>query len=247
MAPGYDFTPGDLDDFNHLLHVTPLTSEPIPVNLKEVSLALKHDLSKRGKYYEIWSKESIAELDRLVQKSIDKTLDFHSVRTEQITHDQVSQLVKNQIIELVSRNWPAKNFETFCAMLCKKINYIDVKEAKDSHKGWDLLIRIFNPLTGKILLDDIPVQCKNFTGLVSNTSPIDDLTRCIKNSGGDLAFLFILGTLTPEFQKHLQERQEQLSMELNRQITFEVIDQVRIAELYARHMDENRQELSDEG
>lgn len=246
IAPGYDFAPGDLDDFNHLLHVNPLTPEPISVNLKEVSLALKHDLSKRGHYYEIYSKESISELDLLVKKSIDKTLDLHSIRTDEVTQDQVSQLVKNRIIEIVSRNWPAKSFETFCGMLCKSISYIEVSEIKDSHKGWDLLIRILNPLTGKILLDNIPVQCKNYIGKVNIFDAIDDLERCIKNSRGDLAFLFILGDLTPEFQKHLQERQEQLSQELNRQVTLEVIDQVRIAELYARHMDETGQESAGE-
>jgi len=208
VEPGYDFSPGNLSDFNHLLHVNPLTPEPIPVNLKEVSSGLKHDLSKRGHYYEIYSKESVNELDCLVQKSMNQTLERYSLRTDEVTQDQVSQAVKKQIIELISRNWPTQNFETFCATLCKGVNYIDVKEIKDSGKGWDLMIRIFNPLTGKILLNDIPVQCKNLTGPVSTTDPIDDLARCIKNSGGDLAFLFILGELTPEFQKHLQERQE---------------------------------------
>src|SRR6266436_216738 len=59
VEPGYEFSPGTLDDFNHLLHVRPLTTEPIPVNSKDVTAALKHDLSKRGHYYEIYPERSI--------------------------------------------------------------------------------------------------------------------------------------------------------------------------------------------
>ncbi len=95
-----------------------------------------------------------------------------------------------------------------------------------------MMVRIINPLTETIVLDDIPVQCKNFTGSVTDTSPIDDLERCIKNTDCSRAFLFILGDLTDGFRQSLQQRQEKLTRELGREITLEVIDQDRIAELY---------------
>ena len=80
------------------------------------------------------------------------------------------------------------------------------------------------------------MQCKNYAGAVDTPQPVDDLERCIRNSSADttLALLFIVGDLTDQFRKHVQLRQETLSIELGRRITFEVIDQERIAELYAR-------------
>ena len=61
IEPGYEFSPGTLDDFNHVLNVRPLTTDPLPVNSKDVSGALKHDLSKRGQYYEIYPERSLEE------------------------------------------------------------------------------------------------------------------------------------------------------------------------------------------
>jgi hypothetical protein len=66
--------------------------------------------------------------------------------------------------------------------------------------------------------------------------PIEDLERCIRNTDGTLALLFIMGDLTDEFRGNLQKRQETLSRELGREITFELIDQDRIAELYVRYL-----------
>ena len=64
IPPGYEFSPGDLDDFNHVLHITPITREAIPINSKAVTATLKHDLSKRGHYYEIYPEDSIREPQR---------------------------------------------------------------------------------------------------------------------------------------------------------------------------------------
>jgi hypothetical protein len=97
-------------------------------------------------------------------------------------------------------------------------------------------VRVLNPLTKTIALDDIPVQCKNFTGPVTAMEPIDDLARCVENTSGTLAILFILGELTDEFHGNLKKRQERLSRKLGREITFEVIDQDRIAELYVQYI-----------
>jgi restriction endonuclease len=238
IDPGYESSPGTLPDFNHILHVNPLTPQPIPINATVVSAALKHDLSKRGHYYEIYPEQSIQELDLLAQNAQQNALDLTSIRTDENTRDRTLQAIKKGIIAEVSRLWPSKDFERLCEVLCDSLDYIEVKERKDGGRGWDLLVRIVNPITQTILLDDVPVQCKNYTGPVTSTQPIDDLERCIRNSDADtrLAILFILGDLTPEFRLAVQAKQETLSQELKRGITFEVIDQDRIAELYARYI-----------
>jgi len=126
-------------------------------------------------------------------------------------------------------------------MLCNGIEYIQVKERKDQGKGWDLMVRLINPLTQTIVVDDIPVQCKNYTGPVTALEPINDLERCVRNTGSPLAFLFIMGDLTDEFRGNLLKRQEELSRELGREISFELIDQDRIAELYVRSISQRSQ------
>jgi hypothetical protein len=75
-------TPGNLDDFNHVLHIKPLTVQPIPINAKSVTGALKHALLKRGHYYEIYPEDSIRELDVIVQKLASNTLDLKSLQSE---------------------------------------------------------------------------------------------------------------------------------------------------------------------
>jgi hypothetical protein len=232
IDPGYDFAPGNLDDFNHVLNVRFLTHDPISINAKDVGLALKHDLSKRGHYYEIYPEASIQELDRLVDKATSRTLDLHAIRTDEDNRDRTFKVATEGLISVISGHWPTHSFEKFCEMLCESTEYIQVKERKDHGKGWDLMVRLINPLTGTIALDDIPVQCKNYHGIVTSLGPIDDLERCIRNTGGTLALLFILGELSNEFRGNLQKRQEKLSRELGREISFEVIDQDRIAELY---------------
>jgi hypothetical protein len=87
LKPSYQFSPGDLPDFNHVVHVKPLTAEPIPINTKAVSASLKHDLSKRGHYYEIYPEESVRELDSIVNKLKSHTLVLTSVRTDEDTFD----------------------------------------------------------------------------------------------------------------------------------------------------------------
>ncbi len=100
------------------------------------------------------------------------------------------------------------------------------------------MVRVINPITGSILVDEVPVQCKNYTGQVDTLSPIDDLVRSIKSAKTEtnLALLFILGNLENDFRDAVQTRQEQLTKELERNIAFEIVDQDRIAEIYARHV-----------
>jgi hypothetical protein len=236
IGPGYDWgIPKELLDFNHVLHIKPLTPQPIPVNSKAVSSALKHDLSKRGQYYEIYPEASISELDILAAKLRAGTLDFASVRKDQDTLDETLREAKRLIAGKISRDWPAKNFERFCEFLCREMDYVEVKERRDIGRGWDMLIRIINPVTQSILMDDIPVQCKNYSGDVTSKEPIDDMARAIRNSESQLAYLFILGHLSPDFRKALELRQEALTKELGRPVLFELVDEDRIAELYVAY------------
>jgi hypothetical protein len=101
-----------------------------------------------------------------------------------------------------------------------------------------LLVRIVNPITQSILIDEVPVQCKNYTGEVHDKQPIDYLERSIRKAEveSSLALLFIVGDLTEDFRNAVLARQEHLSRELGRNITFEIIDQDRIAELYVQYM-----------
>src|SRR5207237_531671 len=91
-------------------------------------------------------------------------------------------------------------------------------------------------LTQTILLDDVPVQCKNYTGEVTSFAPIDDLERCIRNSKSHVAYLFILGQLSPQFRKELQIRQEELRRKMDRPVSLEVVTEDRIAEIYATYI-----------
>lgn len=238
VEPGYEFDSEPLNDFNHILHVHPLTPNPIRINAKEVSAALKYDLSKRGSHYEIYHDRSLQELDQLVLRSEEGTLDAVAIREDGDTHDRTLRHIKDVIIEEISRSWPAREFEKLCEDLCNSLDYIEVKERKDSGKGWDLLVRVINPITQSIIADEVPVQCKNYRGPVTAVDPIDDLVRSVENSETEINFalLFILGDLTDDFREAVQTRQEQLSRELERNITFEIVGQDRIAELYARYM-----------
>jgi Restriction endonuclease len=233
IEPCYEFSPGNLPDFNHVLHVKPLTTEPIAINSKAVTASLKSDLSKRGHYYEIYPVESVHELDAIVKKLEHGTLNYASVRTDEDTFDDTRRGVTDSIFENIARRWKRKDFETFCERICKSVDYVEVKEKSDRGKGWDLLIRIINPITGTILIDDVPVQCKNYSGSVSDYGAIDDLERSIRNSKSPVAYLFILGNLTDGFRAELERRRNSLERERGSLISFELVEQDRIAELYA--------------
>ncbi len=109
IEPGYESSPGTLDDFNHLLHVRPLTPNPIPVNSTAVSAALKHDLSKRGHYYEIYPERSIEELDTIVQGASAGSLDLVTTRTDEDTRDRTLRAIKQGMNREISRLWPGKD------------------------------------------------------------------------------------------------------------------------------------------
>src|SRR5439155_1565847 len=156
---------------------------------------------------------SLEELDKLVLDAAAGTLDLVSTRTDEDTRDRTLRAIKAGIIREISRLWPGKDFERLCEALCDSLDNVQVKERRDTGRGWDLLIRIVNPITQTILVDDVPVQCKNYTGSVTTTQPIDDLERSIRHSdtNAHVAFLFILGDITDDFRRALQLRQESLS------------------------------------
>ncbi len=118
--------------------------------------------------------------------------------------------------------WKGKDFEIFASKLLESIYGIEVKTWSDSGKGWDLEIRKFDPISNEILYDDVPVQCKNYEGLVETKKPIEDLERCVRNSDSNLFYLFIIGNLTDNYLKKIYEIQESLMNKFNREITFTV-------------------------
>jgi hypothetical protein len=234
---GYTSSEPQFGDFNHILHARPLVDDYIPVNA--VPQALKHDLSKRGQYYQIYPELSITTLDRLVDEQPWKESGWGRERKEKDEIDSTLDAIKTQAIREISRRWPAKSFEKFCARLCEQVDFIEVNEQADRYKGWDLLIRIVDPLTHEVLpgYDNVPVQCKNFTGDVRTSAPIADLRRCFEElTETNVAYLFILGSLTDAFQGQLTAAEADLQQQLGREVELRVVGEDRIAELYLRYM-----------
>ncbi len=232
---GYDFASPAQSDFNHMLHCKPLTPDYIRINAKFVRASLRHDLCKRNQYYEIYPVTSVNLLDRIVKERLWEGSDPELTRTHEDELDEMYEAAKKSAIREISSRWKGTDFEKFCATLCNVIPNVAVKERRDTHKGWDMLLQISNPVTNAVLVDDVPVQCKNYSGKVTDDRPIDDLARCIKNSRKDIAYLFILGDLSEEFRARLDKCCEALADDLGKEITFEVVDQDMIAELYLRH------------
>jgi hypothetical protein len=111
----------------------------------------------------------------------------------------------------------------------------------------DLLIKVIDPLTGNILHEDVPVQCKNYSGVVSDFKAIEDLGRCIENTKKDIAYLFILGELSQDFHLELKRKQEQLCQKLGtNRIKLEIVDQTQIAHLYQKSQSQLAFETGDE-
>lgn len=112
-----------------------------------------------------------------------------------------------------------------------------VDDSKDSHQGWDFLIRIQDPLcSGEFLHDPVQVQCKNYTGKVNSDKPIDDLMRCVQNSDSTIFYLCILGDVTEEFKEKLADAEERARDNTGRDVQFRLMDQYEIARLYMKYM-----------
>jgi hypothetical protein len=232
----YGSTEPNEKDFNHYIECTLLTESFINVESEAISQSLRHHLSKRGHYYEIYDKDAKDELDLIVEKVISKDLKFleanQNKRSADFEHSALKEIVIKETIKSISKKWPSSYFEKFVVELIQIIPGLEVKKQGDSKKGWDLTIRILDPIDGSILHDDIPVQCKNYNGKVKTHKPIEDLERCTKNSNSPLVYLFIIGELTDEFYKKFDERLEQIKNKIKKEVEWRIIGQEQIAKLY---------------
>jgi hypothetical protein len=188
---------------------------------------LRHDLSKRGHYYRIYSDHSADALD---------TICTHGVATgrrgDADDLADTSEAVTRSVINQIRRRWPAKAFERFSGWLFDRVPGVEVSKTQDSGKGWDLLIRVRDPLSGDILFDEVPVQCKNFTGLVTDPGPIEDLVRAVRNADSPLAYLAILGKIDDEYRRRIAVAEEQLTTEMGKPVRFFVLDEATLAQMY---------------
>ncbi len=238
VSPGYEFDTNARPDFNHIVHCRPLTKEPILIDAQCVPLSLRHDLSKRGQYYAIYPEIAIRQLNRIINERLWDGPEAKATRDfSDDLKDTVSE-VRSQILKAIAERWKAKDFERFCELLCNHVPFIEVQTRKDSFKGWDLLLRILNPITGESLLEDVPAQCKNYYGndVVASDEPIMDLARCIHNSKSKVAYLFILGDLSSDFIHRFEKKQEELSISEKKEIQFVLVDQDLIVDLCLKHM-----------
>jgi len=228
----YTYSTKEEPDFNHILPCKPLTPYFINIESKIIPKFLRHDLSKRGHYYEIYPLESVNELDKIINEKLWEGDEYKKTCNEESELLRTKDEIIKSAIDSISKNWKAKDFEYFISNLIKDLEGVEVKLLGDSKKGWDLLLQLFDPITNEVLSDDVPVQCKNYQGEVLTNQPIEDLERCVKNSNSNIFYLFIIGKLKDVFWKNLNEKQNDLTKILNRNIIFRVIDQYRIAELY---------------
>lgn len=234
VSEGYIYPETESPDFNHILKGKLITPIPIPIYSKYVSNDLRHDLSKRGKYYQIYSDSSCEELNSIVESRLWLKDDIGDEATQESELQKMDDELIAQTIKIIQKRWKSKYFEGFTINLLQKIDGIDVKDGWDAGLGWDLTISIRDKLTGEVLHDDVPVQCKNYYGEVVTEKPIEDLERCIRNSppSVDIAYLFILGDLTEQFYKALETLELKMKTELQRNISFRVVDQSQVAKLY---------------
>ena len=231
----YHSTEPQESDFNHYIECKLLTETFINVESQAVSQSLRHHLSKRGHYYEIYEDLAKEELDWIVEKSLQRDVEFLKANEIEHTAEFESKILEEDVItqtyKRISTKWPSAYFEKFVADLIRSTPGLEVKKQGDSGQGWDLTMRILDPIDGSILHEDIPVQCKNYIGEVKTKRPIDDLERCIRNSDSSIAYLFIIGDLTEEFEDELERRLEVLKAE-NEDVKWRVIGQEQIARMY---------------
>lgn len=235
----YGSTDPQESDFNHYVECKLLTDSFINVESQAVSQSLRHHLSKRGQYYEIYDEDIKKELDSIVDKSIQGDADFLKDNEIEHTAEFESKLFEEDVVtqtyKRISTKWPSAYFEKFVADLIRSTPGLEVKKQGDTGQGWDLTMRILDPMDGSILHEDVPVQCKNYNGLVKTKRPIDDLERCINNSNSPIAYLFIIGDLTEEFNTELETRLAQLNNEKG-YVQWKVIGQEQIAKMYLNRL-----------
>jgi hypothetical protein len=233
ITDGYAYSDPEYEEFNHILKGKLLNDKPMSKYSPVISNKLRHDLSKRGRYYQIYSDDSCKELNLIIENKAWKA----NVQVNETEFDRMNDEIINHFIANIRKRWPAKEFEYFSINLLKEIDGVEIKENWDSHKGWDFTISIRDTLTGEILHDDIPVQCKNYEGEVTSEIPIQDLERCLENSTDDVSivYLFIMGDLTELFYKKMAESEARMKKKYRRNISYRIVDQFQIAKLYVEH------------
>ncbi|MYL36904.1 restriction endonuclease [Halobacillus litoralis] len=236
----YGSTDPEMDDFNHYVECRLLTNDYIRVASQMVSQQLRHHLSKRGQYYEIYNSDALDNLERIEKISREGGEEFEKLNQEGNAALFASQALEEELIkktyERISQQWPSAHFESFVKELIESMAGVEVKKAGDSGKGWDLTIKILDPFDGSDLLDDIPVQCKNYQGNVRTEKPIEDLIRCSRNSKSNYAYLFIMGDISQSFEDCFKMRMEETKQELGRDIEWRMIGQEDIAKLYLKKL-----------
>ena len=236
----YHSTEPEETDFNHFIECKLLTDTFIRVDSKAVSQQLRHHLSKRGQYYEIYDEDAKQELDILVERfSLQDPELFKQNNSEHsgdFEKEALEEVTIKQTYQRISKKWPGAYFEKFVGDLIDSIPGVEINKQGDHGLGWDLTMRILDPIDGSVLKEDIPVQCKNYEGKVKTTKPLKDLERCAKNSNSSIAYLFIMGDLTEEFNLNFDKKLELVKQDQNRDIEWRIIDQEQIAKLYLQKL-----------
>ena len=228
---------GSEDDFNHYLECKAITEDYIPIDSAIIPAWVRHDLSKRGQYYRIIPEATIKHFDSLIGQALWKKPAAEKKRTVGLEKERMEIDVLEKIIAIIRTRWPGTQLEIFAKELFEKTPGVEVVAGSgDVGKGWDFLINIRDPLSDKFLHEVVPVQCKNYSGDVATSLPIDDLKRSLHNSESTIAYLVILGNLTDEFNQDLDDAEDALKSDLGRDATFRTIDQDEIAKLYMKYM-----------
>ncbi|MDZ5781886.1 restriction endonuclease [Marinococcus luteus] len=227
------------EDFNHYVECELISKEYIPIESEVVSQSLRHHLSKRGRYYEIYDEGASEELNQIVEQIKLENSRIYKInkKTEKMDKDleSLEEVIIKDIRTRMVAKWPSFSFENFVAEVIENMPGVEVKLHKDSKKGWDLTIRILDPTdpSGQTILhDDVPVQCKNYEGKVTDFTPIDDLVRCVKNTESDLAYLFIMGELSSEFKNEFERRIQETNDELEKNVAWRIVDEEQMARMY---------------
>jgi hypothetical protein len=231
----YEYAENENYDFNHVLPCELFNTNPIPIYSRIVSNSLRHALTKRGKYYGIYPEDAIRELNEIVNNKSWLNEDLKEITDHEYEMFNTGNKLIQDTIRLIQNNWQSKYFESIAKEIFESIEHIEVKQDWDSGKGWDLLLTMRDPLTDEILMDDIPVQCKNYRGDVDTEKPFDDMRRCFENiEGVSIGYIAIIGDLTDNFRKMHRDKEKEISAAVNREISIRLIDQEQIAKLYLR-------------
>lgn len=222
---------GTEPDFNHYLECRAITEEY--VNVDPVPQYVREGLTNRGHYYQI-RRDTAEYLEFMIERKSWLREDWKP-RTHADEKEETKKESIDDVIKIIQKRWPRRHFETFMKELIRKMPGVEVDDSKDSHRGWDFLIRIQDPCAGEWLHDAVPVQCKNYKGKVNSDKPINDLKRCVKNSVSTIVYLFILGDVTEDFKKKFAEA-EQDEVKTGRYVQFIMMDQHEIARQYMRYM-----------